>query len=226
MNRFRTVLGLCLAALALSAGAQVYKWVDAEGVVHYSDTPPEQIICEEMELEQAPPAERAEQARGVYEQAIRDLAARREADEAERAERKAARQEAEASAQAAAEECARAYRNLLTLDIQRAVYYDEQGDLYCDRSVHDAWYQGERHYVDDAERANARKYWLYQVARLCDPQASEDEMRRRADAWTAMNTRQYCDFWRVRLAELRDPEFRGSPDDIEMLEARIAAFCQ
>ncbi|HXS73971.1 MAG TPA: DUF4124 domain-containing protein [Rhodanobacteraceae bacterium] len=34
------VLAVAALALAASAGAQVYKWKDASGIVHYSDAPP------------------------------------------------------------------------------------------------------------------------------------------------------------------------------------------
>jgi glutaredoxin len=42
-RRWRHVLpGLLLLASCLPAGAQVYKWTDAQGTVHYTDTPPPQ----------------------------------------------------------------------------------------------------------------------------------------------------------------------------------------
>ncbi len=48
----------CIALLALlaasAAPAQVYRWVDADGVVHYSDTP--QPGAEEMQLPESPAA--------------------------------------------------------------------------------------------------------------------------------------------------------------------------
>ena len=41
MTRTIIFMGLCLAASAAFAGnGQVYKWTDAQGVVHYSDAPP------------------------------------------------------------------------------------------------------------------------------------------------------------------------------------------
>ena len=38
----RTALALCLLLAPALAGAQAYRWVDAEGRVHYSQTPPAQ----------------------------------------------------------------------------------------------------------------------------------------------------------------------------------------
>ncbi len=41
MKRTILLLALCLAAsTAAAASGQVYKWTDAQGVVHYSDAPP------------------------------------------------------------------------------------------------------------------------------------------------------------------------------------------
>lgn len=38
----RTALALCLLLAPALAGAQAYRWVDADGRVHYSQTPPAQ----------------------------------------------------------------------------------------------------------------------------------------------------------------------------------------
>ncbi len=39
-HRLPLLLLLALAGLPLAAGAQVYKWTDANGTVHYADAPP------------------------------------------------------------------------------------------------------------------------------------------------------------------------------------------
>ena len=49
----------CLAALAAPAFAQpVYKWTDAQGVVHYGDRPPAEAAIEEVPI--TPPSPEAE----------------------------------------------------------------------------------------------------------------------------------------------------------------------
>ena len=40
MTRTIFFLALAAASTAFAAGGQVYKWTDAQGVVHYSDAPP------------------------------------------------------------------------------------------------------------------------------------------------------------------------------------------
>ena len=40
MNKICCVLSVCLACASLQSPAQVYKWIDKDGKVQYSDTPP------------------------------------------------------------------------------------------------------------------------------------------------------------------------------------------
>lgn len=51
MRRIGAVL-LCAAALA--APAQVFRWVDAQGKVHYGDRPPADVKAEETKIQQIP----------------------------------------------------------------------------------------------------------------------------------------------------------------------------
>jgi hypothetical protein len=51
--------------IALFAGAQVYKWVDEKGQVHFGDRPPEEQKVEELALPQGPSEEDMEQAKEV-----------------------------------------------------------------------------------------------------------------------------------------------------------------
>jgi hypothetical protein len=48
MKRFATMLGLAALMLCMGANAQVYKWTDKQGRVHYSDTAPKDIESEEV----------------------------------------------------------------------------------------------------------------------------------------------------------------------------------
>ncbi len=72
-------LPLLLAALLLplvSAAAQVYKWVDEQGQIHFSQTPPEQIQAEVVELPRNPPPakERLEQLKKRAEEPLKRAA--------------------------------------------------------------------------------------------------------------------------------------------------------
>jgi len=53
-NRWLALLASLCAASAMGA---VYKWVDANGVTQYSETPPPNIEARELPIQPAPPAE-------------------------------------------------------------------------------------------------------------------------------------------------------------------------
>jgi len=76
------VIGVLLLSAALNAdGAEVYKWVDEHGVVHYTDRPPADRECDEVDLPPPPPVTPEAMRPGPYEQAIEEQKAReREAD--------------------------------------------------------------------------------------------------------------------------------------------------
>lgn len=51
----RALILIACATLALAAGAaEVYRWVDAEGKVHFSDTPPPGVASEKLAIKSAP----------------------------------------------------------------------------------------------------------------------------------------------------------------------------
>jgi glutaredoxin len=47
----RAILALALAAAFLTAHAQVYKWTDPSGKVHYGDRPPDEAKTEKLKLD-------------------------------------------------------------------------------------------------------------------------------------------------------------------------------
>lgn len=69
---------LILLFLALFAAAQVYKWVDDEGQVHFGDMPPEKQKSEEVELPEGPSAQESDKA---IEELSKSLESRRALDE-------------------------------------------------------------------------------------------------------------------------------------------------
>jgi hypothetical protein len=107
---FRPGLALLLATLALPAAAEIFKWTDAAGKVHYGDQPPENVVSKEINPRTSKASEaRAEEARRkAAEGAVRkrlDQEKTRETD----AKQQAAREE---EARRRAENCQRARGNL------------------------------------------------------------------------------------------------------------------
>jgi hypothetical protein len=131
----RNILAGLLVALACApAGAQVYKWVDANGVTHYSEKPPETGKAKEVPLREASPAgadakTAPDASLQERERAFRQRLAERQQAEAKQAKDKAAREE----------DCKRARLHL--------------ADMNHSPMLYDLNDKGERVYMSDEQRA-------------------------------------------------------------------------
>ena len=146
MKRLSVALSLALC-LALPASAQMYKWVDANGKVQYSDKPPPSNVKTEKlrEASRAPSPPAANEAKDEAAKdaakaepktpAEREQAFRKRQAEASKAQEKQAQEEA--NARSRAEYCQRAKDNLANLELggrqttvnakgERAFLSDEQ----------------------------------------------------------------------------------------------------
>ncbi len=139
-------MALLLALVSFNSYADLKKWVDSEGRVHYSDNPPpENVKSETLHVTPSPAAPAASSAaagaaasgagapKTIFE---KEADMKKEKKAREEAEQKAAKkQDEEAQKQKA---CAQAREQLATLqNAPRIVTYDEKG---------------ERVYLDDAAR--------------------------------------------------------------------------
>jgi len=118
------LLALAAAALALPAAAQVYKWLDEDGRVHYSAQRPP-AGAEQLETIEPRDTEASPQARKrLAEQQKRLEALRRQREQRE--QRAAEQAAAEASRR---ENCAKARENLQNLQTAIRIYEtDDQGN--------------------------------------------------------------------------------------------------
>jgi hypothetical protein len=129
---------LFLGALtfAAHAHADLYKWTDATGKVHYSDQPPT-VNVQTVKTPAAGQAETTSQARQSLDAKDQDYQKRRK--EAEEAKAKADKEAEQARIQRA--NCDKARSNLSTLQNTPRVFTTNAA--------------GQRIYMDDAARANA-----------------------------------------------------------------------
>jgi hypothetical protein len=143
---FRRGLALLLIGLALPAAAEIYKWTDAQGKVHYGDQPPSGIDAKQINSRVSKESEA--QALEARRKAAEKAAHRRleETKASEETARKQATSEEEAKRRA--ENCQRARGNLELL--QRANMRLSKVDA-----------QGQSHNLDaagrEAEMAKAMK---------------------------------------------------------------------
>ena len=138
MNKGNLVAMLLLLIGGVTLAA-VYKWVDDEGVIHYSETPPSSGKTQEMEIEPAPSESEIQKTRDRMEKI---LEYQKQSDELrkESAEKKSREKATEQLEKVERKKrCTHARQNLHELNMDRAVY-----------SINE---KGERVYLDDEMRA-------------------------------------------------------------------------
>lgn len=129
MSKFLPLFLIVTVALGASTAAQaeVYKWVDSEGVTHYSQQPPEAGTAKEIPVPRPAAAPAAEpQAASPTEAPIAKDRASELTDEIRARRTEEDRQQAEADLQRA-EACEKMRANLETLQTRARVRVEEEG---------------------------------------------------------------------------------------------------
>ena len=148
-------LACALAAVAM-AGAEgtIYKWVDKEGNVHYTDCPPPPGC--ESEAVAPPPAPSAAEVEAAQERLESVLAEQEQAAaarEQDRLEQERQRLRAMQLAVIKKQKCIEARQNLHVLELQVPVYYIDE--------------KGERVFIDDALRKSEMGLLRQQIEDNC-----------------------------------------------------------
>jgi hypothetical protein len=153
---------LCaLLCLPVMAGAKVYKWVDKDGNVHFTETPPPEEIVEAEEVDTS----RSELSESQRQEAIR-LKRSREPDTAEAASSDdAAMKERQKAIEAQLEKDYQAKRlkacNSAKVNLQMM---QSGGRVYEENA------SGERIPVDESARAERIEYYQGKVKQYCGPE--------------------------------------------------------
>lgn len=208
----RATLIALLVVLAFVAGA-VYKWVDEQGKVHYSDKPPPGRESQVVPLAPGPTPEQRAQAeqrlRAIREEAQRDATAR-EAERVQEAQQQAAKQSQTVPSAVAVRVCADARVQRMTLDLQVPVYRRGPG--------------GERIYLADSDRPAEKKSLDEAIASYCsdDPTAAAAQRQRFLEL--SLGRRPACIEIRDALSDLEAKPSRDSAEEIERLTERLKTF--
>lgn len=147
MNRAALLLATLLFAIA--AHGEMYKWVDPQGNVHYSDQPPPNVKAKPLNV-QLPPSSAAP-ANAEKSLADQEMSFRKRRQEEQAAEKKEAQQEAQAKQKQ--DNCNQAQGYLRTLQAGGRIFtYDASGN---------------RQYMDDASRQKAMEKAQKDVDQWC-----------------------------------------------------------
>ncbi len=150
----KLVLGCAVMALTFAGGAtanEIYRWVDAEGNVHYGDRPSGAPTEQRLQLSYARTDGSA------VEKRVQDRLDAQSAQAEAQAEQAKAEQEAAEEAEIAAEQqraCESARERLETYRSSRRLYKADEN--------------GERVYLDEEQRAAASRRIEEQIAEYCN----------------------------------------------------------
>ncbi len=227
MNRFRSnaraLLFFVLGCLSVTTYAATYRWVDAEGHVHFGDAPPSGVKAVPLQLHKPSSPLSPEEAQ-------QQIQRRRAAEAAKAADTKAEQSTAAANAKAKLEtsaalraRCDRARWALAALDSERPVYRDEQGAYRVKRPPPQAdAYTGKRDYLDDTTRTREIAKYRRELNTNCAAFPDVNDKRRADDE---LRMAEHCEAAYAELKTLTRPEARASPEEIESRQAFIANNC-
>lgn len=205
----RAVLISLLAALLFVVGA-IYKWVDEQGKVHYSDTPPPGRQYEVVTTAPGPSDEQQAEARQRAQATRESVQIEAAAREATRAQQQSAQHSQEAGAEIAVRVCADAQVQRMTLDLQTPVYRRAPG--------------GGRVFLADSERPAEKARLDDVIARNCSDDPSARAAQRQRFLELSLGRRPPCvEVWDA-LAELKTRLARESAEAIERLTGQIRAW--
>lgn len=148
----RWISALCLLFISLSLQAEVYKWKDSDGRIHFSDRKPSEV-AEEVALKPSISEEEIEQASKkskefVSRQQRKNAFQKEEAAKIRKQEREKAHKLAEQK-----NYCGKAKRELRILKAGVAVYRTNKA--------------GERAYIGDVQRESEIKEWNRTIRKYC-----------------------------------------------------------
>jgi len=173
MYLYLVLLWLLVAYSGAGHSAEIHKWVDKDGNVHYSDSPPSDVVTELIKPQPAPSKDDIRRTQATTDLLIEQQ--RVSADQRAQEHQEKRLQKADSQVTAIEEErvCLDARMQLVVLKAREPVYRDDQGKWRA-RWRYDS-YNGERIYLDDADRPTAltRARKNMEVHCVVDPQAQD-----------------------------------------------------
>lgn len=205
-------LASCILLLSLAndgfADRTIYKWVDNDGVVHFSESPPD-VRSEELTLDvDGPPPEHRTQLATVRRDSLPavDASSDRYSDDVMQVRYR--------------ELCMTGRRDYEVLGERLPVYRTSDGELRVHWSADT--HEGARDYLDDQARVAAENEALYKIANFCsDPLDAEDQQLAR-DQWIESDL---CESAKHNLSNAERPGSRSAREYIERLRRQVERYC-
>ncbi|MEQ8690990.1 MAG: DUF4124 domain-containing protein [Pseudomonadales bacterium] len=197
---------------ASAAAAQIYRWVDENGKVHFSDEKPVDKAADVVQpaiADPAPEPDEGELRRRSYLESAND-------PRYTPPPKSTPRQNSDIDP----ERCRRARVEYGILDEPVPAYRTATGELRASWS--NDTHKGERRYIKDSERRAEQQAAWARMHQYCeDPQ----DQTAYVDAWNDYVDRVFCDEHQARLEHARTPRARTPRGDLERMEAEYRRNC-
>ena len=161
----------CLITAMVFAGpvqAEICKWVDEDGVTHFSKYCPDDVDGDKIVVEEGPTQQQSHDVKRNAQQLYDKRSQRREAEEIKSDQQARDARQARAEASRRESNCRKAGRSLKVLTTQRPVFYDNRNTLHHDREGFAYTYEGPRRYLEDEERAQLIQQWTNTQLENCE----------------------------------------------------------
>ncbi len=212
-----------LLAFALTATAETFRWVDAEGHVHFGDAPPPGVQAESIQV--TPPKSKLtdEEARQQVQNLRAQQAEARARDEAKRTEAARKQQESLLEKASKLERCEKARWSLAALEGGRPVYRDEAGlfRVKPPPGQGDA-YTGKRDYLDES----ARKSEINQQRRIARENCGAEPTKEQQEETTEqMRHAETCEQAAANLRQFTSQNSGATAEEVNAVRSFLSTQC-
>ena len=155
-NMFR-IAGVIIGFWILSAPAaeSIYKWVDEDGNVSYSDQPPRQVAnSEELRIESAPIDNVVREARETRDRLRTEQQTSHEQRTVEREQKRLQTESEQVQRDDRQRRCTKAHEQIQSLNHHMPIYYVDE--------------TGNRVFLDDKKRADLIEFYRREIAMFCE----------------------------------------------------------
>lgn len=209
----KTAILCFLLAFSGGSNADIYKWVDDNGNLHFSDKVPKGTHFERMKEKHAPVVSNPRQTKPSKPTAIKPAAS-------DKASPPPLSQAPPPFSDAL---CAALLVELDTAKRQEAVFRDNKGLLHTHKSRFSNTYQGKRHYLDAPERRQILAGLEAKNMSQCN--SDEASLRRYSLALTELNKQKECEHLQLQLNELKPKRRRTAESQIRGMQRFIDKNC-
>jgi len=220
----RAVLSTALLSLLFASNvtiAEIYKWVDADGRVHFTDAPPADKASKvQLDVRKPPATPDAGEIRRRQLVERVQLEAKHSAEMKEKFANPGTEPDPLPQVSSSAPGCMRARHRWYALIQEMPVYWTESGTI---RSFwHGDTYQGERSYISDKERPGIMDETMRSIEAYCPNGETDDAAGSEYAAWLRIED---CLVSQSRLELATQGSSRTTKGELATINAEVDEFC-